>query len=257
MRYLFFFVLFNFLVPQFSSQTKVIHVIVALCDNESQGIVPVPAKIGDGNNPSSNLYWGCGYGVRNFFDKKTDNWVLLEVQKDLSRQIIERLIFRDKNSTTILVADAWRGNQIKSATEAFFESCAGSYSEELSIKGVDGIEKINLKNAELVCYVGHDGLMDFNLPSYPKKQGLTEKKAIMLACTSSEYFADGIKATGTYPLLWTRGLMAPEAYTLEAALTSWVKGKSDQEIESAAEQAYLKYQNVKASGARWLFKTGW
>jgi len=79
----------------------------------------------------------------------------------------------------------------------------------------------------------------------------------MLACISSEYFADGIKATGSHPLLWTRGLMAPEAYTLEAALTSWVNDETDKQIEEAAEQAYLKYQKVKPSGARWLFKTGW
>ena len=33
----------------------VAHVIVALCDNESQGIVPVPARLGNGHDPGSNL----------------------------------------------------------------------------------------------------------------------------------------------------------------------------------------------------------
>jgi len=33
----------------------VAHVIVALCDNESQGIVPVPARLGNGQDPGSNL----------------------------------------------------------------------------------------------------------------------------------------------------------------------------------------------------------
>jgi phosphoserine aminotransferase len=36
---------------------KQVRVYVALCDNESQGIVPVPAKIGNGNDPDQNLYW--------------------------------------------------------------------------------------------------------------------------------------------------------------------------------------------------------
>jgi hypothetical protein len=49
------------------AETKIIHVFVALCDNDSQGIVPVPKKIGNGNDPDNNLYWGCGYGVRTFF----------------------------------------------------------------------------------------------------------------------------------------------------------------------------------------------
>ena len=48
---------------------KVIHVYVALCDNESQGIAPVPAKIGDGDDPANNLYWGCSEGARPYFSK--------------------------------------------------------------------------------------------------------------------------------------------------------------------------------------------
>jgi hypothetical protein len=36
-----------------------IYVIVSLVDNLSQGIVPVPAKIGNGNDPRNNLYWGA------------------------------------------------------------------------------------------------------------------------------------------------------------------------------------------------------
>ena len=51
---------------------KLIHVHVALCDNDSQGIVPVPKKIGNGNDPGNNLYWGCGYGVRTFFTNSSD-----------------------------------------------------------------------------------------------------------------------------------------------------------------------------------------
>jgi len=41
----------------------VAHVVVALCDNVHQGIVPVPRALGNGQDPSSNLYWGARYGV--------------------------------------------------------------------------------------------------------------------------------------------------------------------------------------------------
>src|SRR5207249_4829544 len=41
------------------NSAKVIHVVVALCDNQYQGIVPVPALIGNGDNPAKNLYWGA------------------------------------------------------------------------------------------------------------------------------------------------------------------------------------------------------
>ncbi len=43
---------------------RTIHVIVALRDNASQGIVPVPAALGNGDDPARNLYWGARYGVR-------------------------------------------------------------------------------------------------------------------------------------------------------------------------------------------------
>ena len=35
---------------------RVVHVIVALCDNRYQGIVPVPERIGNGDDPRNNLY---------------------------------------------------------------------------------------------------------------------------------------------------------------------------------------------------------
>ena len=45
----------------------VAHVVVALCDNEYQGIVPVPATLGDGEDPAVESYWGAMYGVRSYF----------------------------------------------------------------------------------------------------------------------------------------------------------------------------------------------
>lgn len=43
---------------------KSIQVFVALCDNVNQGIVPVPAALGDGEDVKNNLYWGARYGVK-------------------------------------------------------------------------------------------------------------------------------------------------------------------------------------------------
>jgi len=37
-------------------QQKTIHVFVALCDNEFQGIVPVPESLGNGKKYQTNLY---------------------------------------------------------------------------------------------------------------------------------------------------------------------------------------------------------
>lgn len=40
------------------STSKNVHVVVALCDNIYQRIVPVPFRLGNGADPANNLYWG-------------------------------------------------------------------------------------------------------------------------------------------------------------------------------------------------------
>lgn len=75
---------------------RVINVFVALCDNKYQGIVPVPAKIGNGQDPANNLYWGCGYGVKTFFSAQK-TWQLISVKKsEPGSLILERLVFKNK-----------------------------------------------------------------------------------------------------------------------------------------------------------------
>src|SRR5215203_6417081 len=56
----------------------VVHVTVALCDNATQGIVPVPPAIGDGNDPRTNLYWGASYGVKS--QLKREKWTVEKVK---------------------------------------------------------------------------------------------------------------------------------------------------------------------------------
>src|SRR5262249_18687883 len=59
-----------------SSPTRTIHVFVALADNQNQGIVPVPARLGNGLDATHNLYWGAAAGVKTFFARSPD-WALL------------------------------------------------------------------------------------------------------------------------------------------------------------------------------------
>src|SRR5689334_14538191 len=73
---------------------QTIHVLVALCDNKYQGIVPVPKSIGNGQDPASNLYWGCDLGLKTYFKRKTSDWSLVLTQKTGRDTILERLVFR-------------------------------------------------------------------------------------------------------------------------------------------------------------------
>jgi hypothetical protein len=239
--------------PATRNPGKLIHVLVALCDNESQGIVPVPARIGNGDDPANNLYWGARFGVKTFF-KRAGDWKLIAETRNPRAGILERLVFKHQNKNAHLVADAYRGREIKRSVTDFFEFLAGRAVETINANSV-GLRTGG--GADLVAYVGHDGLMDFSLDSYPQKADDRRRDAIMLACLSKRYFAEPLRKTGARPLLWTTGLMAPEAYVLKAAVDGWILNEDGEEIRKRAATAYNQYQGCGTNAALRLFSSGW
>ncbi|HMD48259.1 MAG TPA: hypothetical protein VKG79_04135, partial [Bryobacteraceae bacterium] len=111
---------------------RVAHVLVALADNRYQGIVPVPAAIGNGDDPAHNLYWGAGYGLRTFFQKSTD-WERIGPCVPGKGPVLERCIFRRRNDKVYVVADAVRGREIKLAVSGFFAFASGHAPEEVPV----------------------------------------------------------------------------------------------------------------------------
>jgi hypothetical protein len=99
--------------------------------------------------------------------------------------------------------------------------------------------------------------MDFRLPFAPRKKNDVHRDAIVLACASKQYFAEALRMSGAHPLLWTTGLMAPEAYTLKAALDGWIGHENGEQIRERAAVSYDKYQKCGLRGARRLFATNW
>ncbi|PCJ77658.1 MAG: hypothetical protein COA57_16575 [Flavobacteriales bacterium] len=237
----------------FGFSQKTIHVFVALCDNKNQGIVPVSAKLGNGQDPYNNLYWGAMYGVKSFF-KRSPEWQLMKTVKNPQAAILERCIFKHAKEDVWLIADAYDGKEIKKATWGFLRTTAG-YNPFLV--HVDRKEIKAGSHAQLIAYVGHDGLMDFSIDNYPKPKDNKKRDAIILACISKPYFKDAVKSIGAKPLLWTTGLMAPEAYTLKAAINGWISSESDEQIRQRAAEAYHKYQKCGVSAAKRLLVTGW
>ncbi len=234
---------------------RVIHVFVALADNKHQGIVPVPAALGNGDDPARNLYWGAGGGVKTFFAKSKE-WELIRTSKYPKLPILERCIFKHRTANVYLVADAFEGAQIQLAIQAFLAAAAGEGAERIAMM----TPKVDFNAggaADVIAYVGHDGLMDFSLPDLPRNHAEGRREAIILACASKQYFAKAVRTAGASPLLWTTNLMAPEAYTLKAALDGWIAKESAEQIRQRAAEAYAKYQKCSVKAARGLLVTGW
>lgn len=236
-----------------SDGVKTIHVLVALCDNKYQGIVPVPSSIGNGQDPKNNLYWGAGHGVKSFFNKSKD-WKLISTQTNPVEGILERLLFKHRSKNIYLLADAYDGRYIRQTTIDFLAASSGQ--NEIVIETNN--KKIYFGGvSDLIAYVGHDGLMDFSIDEKFKGDDKKKRQTIVLACYSKNYFSAHLKQTGAVPLIWTTGLMAPEAYTLHDAIDAWIENKPVIEIRLAAAKAYAKYQKCGLKASQRLLVSGW
>jgi hypothetical protein len=241
----------------------VVHVVVALCDNRYQGIVPVPAHLGNGQEAGANLYWGALYGVRTFLSRKA-GWRIVESVKNPRERVLERVVLHTKlkrdgvDVEAYVVADAWDGKEIRAVTDRFMAMAAGHHGEKVVFK--NGESPVTLSaggNAHVIAYVGHNGLMDFELEHTPTPlQGAQPRSSLVLACASRPYFLDHLRKGGSHPLLLTSCLMAPEAYSLDAALRAWIAGQPATRVRDAAASAYHKYQKCGLKGATRLFAAG-
>ena len=235
---------------KFDHDIKTIHIMVALCDNKYQGIVPVPSKIGNGQDPFNNLYWGTAYGIKTYF-KRSKEWTLIKTQKDIGH-ILERVVFKHVSKEFYVVADAYDGQYIKETTEKFLRSSCGKDKDVLVL----GDKTIGIEgNSNLVAYIGHDGLMEFELDESFESHDDKIRDVIILACYSKLYFKPYFQQANVNPLVWTTGLMAPEAYTIHDAISGYVQNESNEEIRTRAAKAYAKYQKCSEKAAKRLLVT--
>ncbi len=240
-------------IAKIKNEARIIHVLVALCDNENQGIVPVPAFLGNGEDAQKNLYWGAAYGVKTFFGKSA-NWTKIAEIDNPKENVLQRLIFKHKRENVYFIADAYRGSKMRETIDDFFAAASGAKLENVKIN--DSTVQI-LGSANVIAFVGHNGLMDFDLKNEPQKKDDEKREAIILACASRNYFSAPLKKTSATPLVWTANLMAPEAYILHDALEGWVKNETADQVRVRAAAAYAKYQKISQKSAERLLVTGW
>ncbi len=174
-----------FLLSRVHAAPPVIHAFVALCDNDHQGIQKVPAKIGNGDDPASNLYWGCDDGLAVVFSRSPDWKKLATLTQPVKDIVLERRIYQHTATKAWLVADAYRGREIKRCLADYFAALAGTSTLEVEVDG----QKIAAAGASsLVAYLGHDGLMEFDLTPPAPAAGMAKKSAISLCCISQGWF---------------------------------------------------------------------
>lgn len=214
---------------------KQVAVFVALCDNEHQGIAPVPAKIGKGDDPANNLYWGCSDALPKVMRAAKD-WNRPVHYSDYQQKkaaVIDTIVCTRADKAATVYAFAYRGDCIVDCMQEFESALAsGSY--------------------DLVAYIGHNGLMDVDLPVPAPAQGNTD--AIVLCCMSDEWFSDRVRTLGACPVLMTRQFMYPAGKVLTDVLAVWLKKPRDKAaIRAAAAKAYAANQGISVKAAAGVF----
>lgn len=232
-----------------------VHVFVPLCDNENQGIVPVPTKLGNGLDLRSNLYWGARYGVKSYF-KLDKNWTMIYEGEKPSLNVLERVIFKRKYTNgplVYLIADAYRGDRMGDCLKDFNASISGVLTNRMKVDD----QNIMLYNkTDLLIFNGHNGLMDTTI-QYVASKSEFPKDVAVIACISNDYFIEQLQLAQAYPLLLTTNLLAPEAYVLSNAIDAWAALETGEEVLLNAAKGYNQYQKCGLNGARRLFQTGW
>jgi len=217
------------------SAEKKVHVYVCLCDNEHQGILPVPAKIGDGLKPVSNLYWGCSDGLSSYF-KRSKKWKLQKSERLEKSDILEIQRYRHHSGKAKLEARAYRGDRMAACLSDFLTQCREAGKNDL------------------VVFIGHNGLMDtlVTMPS-PAHKDDESSQAMVFACQTQSYFEAELKKLNSRPLLLTKSNMYPGAFLLHDAAEVWLRGGSRNEMRKAAAKAYAKNQKISQKGALTIF----
>lgn len=211
---------------------KQVRVFIALCDNKTQGIAPVGEKIGNGNDPDANLYWGCSDGFGSWF-RQSRRWKVVSTEKNVSATILRRMTVRHVEGDLEMVASAYRGADMR--------QCLIDFEAAACSNQFDG-----------VAFIGHNGLMDFALDA-PKKTEGNDTEVMVLCCMSEKYFGNRLRAAGCKPLLMTQQFMYPGSFLLDSAWEAWRTGGTPAEIRSAAAAAYAKNQKISVKAATGVF----
>lgn len=239
----------------------VIQVCVALADNRHQWIAPVPAAIGNGQDARTNLYWGARYGLKTYLIRD-GGWKKIAAAKPSDKRILERVVLKrsfSRHGSTVpvyLVADAWDGRYIEETIRQFLKYNAGRDTVDVALNG----KVIHAGGrAHLIAYIGHNALMDYagiknrSVPDPAAASNNPENDAIVLACKSKSFFLPRLEKAGAFPLVLTTGLMAPEAYSLQAAIVKWIAGGNVVRVRKAVAASYNRYQKTGTKAAERLF----
>lgn len=226
----------------------VVEIHVPLCDNTI--IACGNAKLGDGDNPDTNLYWATTPGFGSWFARKGSGWRrVLRERATGGEDIVATEAYRrtvpapaawvkrgaPRRFDVVLVIHGWRGKAIDRALAAYAADVSGGPARTVTL--ADGTSIAAGGAAQLVAWVGHNRLMDLDAYTWPKP-GAAVTGTIAIACHTAAYMEDQVASATRVPLLMTRDLLFANAAPLEATVLAFASGGGYGKLRVAASEAY-------------------
>ncbi len=232
----------------------VVEVHVPLC--ESTIIACGNKKLGDGDNPDTNLYWSTTPGFGEWFARRGSGWKRMLKQTAATSgdaDILAVHVYRRSVTTPAawkkrgapakleidIVVHGWRGTAIDRALAAYAADVSGSVARTLTLD--DGSTLNAGGAAQIVAWVGHNRLMDLESFQWPTPGTMT-KGAIAIACHTAAYMEESVPSATRVPLLMTRDFLFANAAPLEATVLAFAGGGNYAKIRLDAATAYAGVQ---------------
>jgi hypothetical protein len=228
----------------------VVEVHVPLCDNTI--IACGNAKLGDGDNPETNLYWSTTPGFGSWFNRKNSGWKRVQKLREGEtgdKDVLALHVYR-RNVTAPatwkkrgapakieidIVVHGWRGSAIDRALAAYAEDISGQGTRTITLADGSTLEAGGA--AQIVAWVGHNRLMDIDAYTWPAP-GKATKGTIAIACHTAAYMENNVPSETRVPLLMTRDFLFANAAPLEATVLAFAAGGSYAKIRLDAATAY-------------------
>ena len=225
---------------------------VALCDNRV--IRCGTARLGDGDKPGKNLYWGGASGFRATFDHARA-WRRVLLDAGDGEVIIQRAVYRLRikrpsarwralgvkaGFDVYLVGLGYRGTRIGDASDTFIKQVMGEGGVKVRLPS--GLELAAGGAGHIVGYAGHNHLMDNPGYRFPAATRKTPLGFFALACMTAPYLARHLPGEHRRALLLTRTFMYPGAFTIDGLAGALAAGKTQQEVFMAGVRRYAAAQ---------------
>jgi hypothetical protein len=232
----------------------VVQVHVPLC--EGTIIACGNAKLGDGDNPRTNLYWATTEGFLGWFGRKGSGWkpALVATGDAIGEaDVLDLRVWRrtvatparwraagaPKRVEVYVVAQAWRGTAIDRALARYAEDLYGARTQTITL--ADGTTLAAGGDAHVVAYVGHNRLMDLDdvrLARHRRARRPAQPRRDRDRLPHRAVYAGVVPGPHQVPLVLTRDFMLASAAALEGAVVAFAKGGDYAAIRRGAAAGY-------------------